>query len=347
MSPRHVVAVAFAGAVLVALPAGAANPTVPVLREGKRTASLDADSPCKARARPAGSYLWPVKPFDRQHPVRGNFGDPRIIDFGNVLGGDAPDDGSYQFHNGVDIVAPDGTAVYPVADGVVAKREFNYVVVHSRRGRTFQYWHIVPSVRPGARVVAGRTVLGYVRRGQGHVHLTEIDGFGVVNPLAPGHLFPYRDGLAPEVAGAAFRDAEGPGWVPLGLHGDVEVVAEAFDRSSLPVPGAWHNAVVAPAKLSWSLEGRGGRILLEGVAVNFEHRQPLPRHFWLTYARGTYANWPVVGYRRLLGLPGRYLFRLVRLDTLALPNGRYDLEIVAADVCGNEGTLTLPVRVDN
>ena len=24
-------------------------------------------------------YSWPVKPFDRQHPVRGSFGDPRTL----------------------------------------------------------------------------------------------------------------------------------------------------------------------------------------------------------------------------------------------------------------------------
>jgi hypothetical protein len=27
----------------------------------------------------AGSYCWPVKPFGRQHPVRGSFGDPRTV----------------------------------------------------------------------------------------------------------------------------------------------------------------------------------------------------------------------------------------------------------------------------
>ena len=25
------------------------------------------------------SYGWPVKPFNRQHPVRGSFGDPRSV----------------------------------------------------------------------------------------------------------------------------------------------------------------------------------------------------------------------------------------------------------------------------
>src|SRR5688572_15595570 len=48
------------------------------------------------------TYRWPVKPFDRQHPVRGFFGDPRIANHGH----------SKQFHFGVDISAPNGTPVF-------------------------------------------------------------------------------------------------------------------------------------------------------------------------------------------------------------------------------------------
>src|SRR5689334_18861813 len=84
---------------------------------------LTLQSSSSARAAVADtsySYGWPVKPFDRPHPVRGNFGDPRTIFAGpptqrTLLGGD----GAFQFHDGVDIAAPDGTAVYPVASGTV------------------------------------------------------------------------------------------------------------------------------------------------------------------------------------------------------------------------------------
>src|SRR5580765_2425787 len=51
--------------------------------------------------RPA--YNWPVKPFGRQHPVRGFLNDPRI-------GGH----GSRAFHFGIDVAAADGTPVYAV-----------------------------------------------------------------------------------------------------------------------------------------------------------------------------------------------------------------------------------------
>jgi murein DD-endopeptidase MepM/ murein hydrolase activator NlpD len=46
-----------------------------------------------------------VKPFDKQHPVRGFLNDPRI------QGQSAP------FHFGIDVSAPDGTAVYAVEPG--------------------------------------------------------------------------------------------------------------------------------------------------------------------------------------------------------------------------------------
>ena len=52
------------------------------------------------------SYGWPLKPFDQQHPVRGFFCDPRIGDKGGKA-----------FHFGVDVSAPDGTAVYAVEGG--------------------------------------------------------------------------------------------------------------------------------------------------------------------------------------------------------------------------------------
>src|SRR5438094_782443 len=67
------------------------------------------------------SYGWPVAPFNRQHPIRGGFGDPRtLFNAPPTHDGVYHGAGQFTFHEGVDIAAPDGTAVYPVADGVVA-----------------------------------------------------------------------------------------------------------------------------------------------------------------------------------------------------------------------------------
>src|SRR5881394_3082422 len=56
----------------------------------------------------AAAYGWPLKPFDRQHPVRAFLNDPRI---GRR--------GSHAFHFGIDIAAPDGTPVYSVTGGTL------------------------------------------------------------------------------------------------------------------------------------------------------------------------------------------------------------------------------------
>src|SRR5918992_5831090 len=79
--------------------------SVGTISELSNTGGVHKTAPSAARGRfhaaptPAG-YGWPVKPFDRQHPVRGYFGDPRI---GGAHGT------SKQFHFGIDVSAPNGT----------------------------------------------------------------------------------------------------------------------------------------------------------------------------------------------------------------------------------------------
>src|SRR6476661_10129001 len=65
----------------------------------------------------ASAYPWPVKPFDKQHPIRGFFGDPRTVYLNGVLSGGFEGPGFFSFHQGIDISAPDGTPIYPVATG--------------------------------------------------------------------------------------------------------------------------------------------------------------------------------------------------------------------------------------
>ena len=95
-------------------------------------------------------YCWPVAPFNRQHPIRGGFGDPRTLFHAPpTLAGLYHGAGSFSFHQGVDISAPDGTAVYPVVDGVVSSLNADRVFVDSGNGNHFEYWHIAPSVQVG------------------------------------------------------------------------------------------------------------------------------------------------------------------------------------------------------
>ena len=158
-----------------------------------------------------------MKPFDRQHPIRAFFGDPRTV----FRAADDADLGAFSFHNGVDIVAADGTPVYPVLSGIVSLVKPDEIVVTTHAGlrlRVFQYWHLVSMVRLHQQVQAQRTVLGTVQPGRGHVHLTEIDGPVVENPLQPGHLTPYRDDTPPTVEELYFRDPYGAHAQPRGAH---------------------------------------------------------------------------------------------------------------------------------
>ncbi|HTZ04792.1 MAG TPA: M23 family metallopeptidase [Gaiellaceae bacterium] len=318
---------------------------------GARTWTPAGRSPCDVPQRGPLVYHWPVKPFDRQHPIRGNFGDPRTVAGESGLGETAPlEPGSFTFHNGIDISAPTGTAVYPVVGGRAAVGYGDEVVVDTGDGRVFQYFHIRPAIRNGERVVAERTVLGHVLPGALHVHLSEIDGTHVQNPVQPGHLEPYRDTTVPVVH---FVEASTPDGAPLpaeALHGRVRLAASASDTPPVPVPGHWFDLPVTPALVTWKLTRAGGRVAVRWrVAADFRHTEPPDSRFWDVYAPGTYQNFPVFGHRYFWGRPGRYLFELTPrpLDTRRLANGRYVLTVRAADVCGNRGTLRVPLRVAN
>src|SRR4051794_23232292 len=99
-----------------------------------------------ARTAASAGYGWPVQPFDRSHPVRGNFGDPRTVCFGpptkeTLYRGS----GDFSFHNGVHIAAPDEAPVYPVRDGTVVFAAAGKVIVGCGRRTGFEYWHIRPT----------------------------------------------------------------------------------------------------------------------------------------------------------------------------------------------------------
>jgi murein DD-endopeptidase MepM/ murein hydrolase activator NlpD len=295
-----------------------------------------------------GRYGWPVAPFDRQHPVRGNYGDPRTVFDGRrqvqtVLQGG----GTFSFHQGVDISAPDGSRVYPVAPGMVTFVSKHRVSVSCGSGRTFQYWHITPSVRVGQRVDTGRTVLGRIERKREHVHLTQLENGRAVDPLAPGRLTPYRDATRPDVHRIELRGVGTRSSELARAHGSVTFVAQAIDVPALSVPGRWHGFPVTPARVTWRIE-RGGRIVLRGVA---QDGRSLPKNaqFWRTYARGTYQNWPVFHGHKAQFVTGRYLYKLTPkpLDTRRLRNGVYELVVTASDASGNSDVLSLRFTVDN
>lgn len=299
----------------------------------------------------AAAYPWPVKPFHQQHPVRANFGDPRTVFQDALFSNGADGSGTFLFHNGIDISAPDGTAVYPVLSGIVTHASGLTVTVRTHENRSFMYVHIVPLVTVGQHVGARRTTLGYIAATYGHVHLTEIRGYQVWNPLAPGGIAPYEDLTDPTVRAVYIRR-----WNSLeplnpdAVCGKVSIAADAYDTQALPVPGSFAGFPVSPALVTWSVARLHTTRVLAAASGDVDFRTTLPRSrdFWKIYARGTYQNGPRFG-RRQYRMAGLFMFQLTRqgLDTRTMANGTYKVTVHAFDIKGNEGSLVREFRVSN
>ena len=176
------------------------------------------------------------------------------------------------------------------------------------------------------------TVLGRIAKPCGHVHLSELQSGTYVNPLQRGHLTPYRDDTAPQVGRiTAQRTAAG-----------VDFDATADDYPSLPVPGAWNDLPVSPARLSWRVDStRGAVVVPERVAFDVtEHLPSTP--FWAVYARGTHQNMTTFTRFYAYRQPGEYVFHL---GTIQLAPGTYRVVVTASDIRGNHGTRTTQLVV--
>jgi len=298
------------------------------------------------------SYGWPVKPFDRQHPVRGSFGDPRSVFRGApTLRGLMTSRCACSYHQGIDVSAPDGTDVYPVRAGVVRIVTPDWVEVDSDGGSAFQYWHIHSAVRVGDHVEPRQTVLGQILRGSEHVHLTELLDGKPTNPLAPGHIGPYADSTTPRVNAISFRLRDsGSDLLPEYLHGSVEIVAAAADTPAVPVPGKWNGLPVTPAKLTYRIESFPSAqiVVPETIALDVSRNLPATSDMWHTYARGTHMNMVQMGVHRYWYQPGAYLFKLsTSFDTHHLTDGVYRLTATAWDTAGNHSSTAQIINVHN
>ena len=304
--------------------------------------------PALAAGTNASAYPWPIKPFHEQHPIRANFGDPRTRFWNTMLTDGLQGPGLFQFHNGIDIAATEGTPVYPVISGTASLIDGAAVLVRSP-GHKFQYFHIKPAVRDGEHVVAGRTVLGRVIPAVNHVHLTEIRGRRVWNPLARGGIAPYVDHTAPQIDAIFAR--------PLGslvsidsatLCGTVSLIAAAHDSPPLPVPGTFSGYPVSPALVTWSLARLDGLVYVPTVpAADFRTTLPLVRNFWNVYARGSYQNAPRFSNQQFF-MPGRFLYDLAgTFDSRSYPNGTYEVRVHVTDMRGNWSDGVQQFHVEN
>jgi hypothetical protein len=280
-------------------------------------------------------YPWPVKPFHRPHPVRGDFGDPRTV-FTSA------DEGTFSFHNGIDISAWPGNHVYPVLSGTVTRVTPDLITVSTPTGRRFQYIHLAPWVKVGDQVIQSQTVLGTVRARWNHVHLTELRDDCTVNPLMPHHLTPYGDTTPPTVSAILLQTAGRQPVDPGAVRGRIRILADSFDTPQLRSPYPWGRLPVAPAHVAWSLETLRGTVVAHNTAADFRYGEPPRPQFCSVYAPGTEQNFAAVGGTFHWGKSGRYLFDLTPhlIDTSRLPHGRYRLTVTAIDSAGNWGMRT-------
>jgi len=254
------------------------------------------------------TYRWPVRPFGRQHPVRGIFGDPRIANHG----------ASRQFHFGVDISAPDGTPVFATISGTVRihSRHETTVLIDGPGGVEFSYWHVVPTVRGGQRAIAYQTMIGRIEAPYAHVHFSESRNGRYLNPLRPGAMGPYADDTRPRVTSVRAEHA-----------GQLALVAEAYDETPLAVPRPWHDLPVMPVLVRWRLLDTKGRSVLGWrTAADFRMTIPPASAFDEVWAPGTMQNH--------VRAPGRYRIYLSRGLT-GLRAGKYVVEVAARDTGGN------------
>ena len=274
----------------------------------------------------ASAYGWPIRPFYQQHAIRGYFNDPR-------LSGD--EEG---FHFGVDIWAPDGTPVYAIEPGKVRAHGQTVSVFPKRGGHQLSYWHVVPAVAKGQRV-RRHQLIGRVVAGAGHVHLSEYKNGTYINPLRIGGLAPYIDDTVPQIPSLTFLSSGRP-IPPEGVTGTVDITAEAFDTSPMPIPLPWNQVIYTPSLIRWRIVQGQNTIRQWETPVDFRTFLLPLNLFNFVYAPGTFQN--------KAGRRGRYEFYLGhQFDTRVLPNGSYVLQVDALDEQENVGQASFAFTVTN
>jgi hypothetical protein len=323
---------------------------------------------------------WPVTPLHAQHPIRGSFLDPRGIDENGLAGY------HFGIDVNVDDRRPERGAGPGLSHRVYALDGGMAHVVHGVRHLCpnrrlevghFSYWHVSPVVATGTRIKPGQ-LIGWTCLGQWHVHLSEWWQVGSrriwLNPLRPGgKIAPYADTEPPIVSAMRFftppkrpwkpdinlkgRDTAVP-LTPTRLYGKVELRAEVEDGQSFWGFMARHPSWETPHhpyRLAVEIRAhRTGAVVLQRIAFQSDEYPSTP--YLVHYAPGTVQNGSMG--ECIHNPPGQvcagtYWFRpfsrwqLEYWDTRKFRNGAYDVTVVAWDLKGNAGMLTVRVVVGN
>jgi hypothetical protein len=271
----------------------------------------------------SASYGWPIKPFGHEHPVRGQLNDPRMN------GSDFYASSSHTFHFGLDIAAPDGTAVYAVAPGWVHYLSSSAIAVRGLNDvTTFAYWHIRPVAKRGKKVKL-HALLGYIEPGYGHVHFAEKRNDIYINPLRRGALTPYVDTTPPTISSVSYYDGSYHDLMSATLSGVVKLTISAFDTPQMASNWPW--AVVTPTWIGWQLYDSTGHKILSGhwdLGSTLCSLNPFE-----VFAPGTLKN----SFINNTSGVGSYDYWLgSQWDTTRVASGSYRLLTTVGDIRGNE-----------
>ncbi len=303
-------------------------------------------------------YQWPIPNFHTSKNLNATFGEFRNT--GNVD----------HFHNAVDVGEPDGNPIYPCIDGTIASYRSNgynsYINVKSiinGKKKHITYYHIEPSpsLFLGKSVQAGKTIIGTVADGSGHVHLIEYEltnasssSYGNrINPVRPkGGLNPYVDNYAPVINKQSlkfFKDNTSIEIPKNQLTGKVDIRIDVRERNGTSSSHTNNGTYILGYRI---LSEDGNTTIYEPKNAGMKYRfyfipndsyvhkvfvknvatlsDPI---YWLTNGNGeAYMN-------QNLSVPNNYL------DTDLLDEGNYLLEIFSEDTRANKTSRRFPISV--
>lgn len=299
---------------------------------------------------------YPLLPQDQQHYINGTIGEERA--------------GRNRYHYGLDMAAPNGTAVYSIESGI-----YNWVSGSVTIGH-YAYVHVVNHPSDwidGQTYVEANEFIGVVT--QGHVHLqqstddlTNITGFEEqnqtpwINPI--GHLNPV-DEVAPDIdearlyrqgnnAGAHITDFST-------LFGQIDIRVNVED-ARINANGSGNIFGVAPYTINWEVIDLANTVLQTYDGLSFAN---VPTNASAQTVHGPNANWrtpnfeywitndafntPYDKYWNTLQLQGgAYNASAACPEQTLLPEGeRVRVRVNACDFSNNCDHEMLPNAVDN
>jgi len=300
---------------------------------------------------------WPFPPFFSSHRISATF-----AEFRNTESAD-------HFHNAADIPEPDGNPCYPSIDGIVYYKANSgtnsYVRVATQIGNTwkhFTYLHINPNpdIAIGDSVKKGKTILGTIAFGMGHVHLierelvTNINSSGIeINNLRDnGGLTPFIDNWVPIIDANSLKFYSNGGAEKLlanQIFGKVDIQIKIEEVNGSSSVDRNNGTYIAGYRI-W--DEAKSEIIFEpndaGVKYRFDF---LPNNSYVHNAFvknvATLSN-PVYWLTNGNGANSINSNRIVSdnyFDASDFPKGNYQLEIFSEDTRGNKSNKFFPISI--